>query len=73
MADYGKVLVNVASWATNRPSSRLLRDLKNNSATLTQLTSDFKNQLSTYQIASFFEMKPTRPFSLPVSPPSYRF
>ena len=73
MADYGKVLANVASWATNRPSSRLLRDLQNNSDTLAHLTSDFKNQLSMYQIASFFELKPTRPLSKPVSPPHIVF
>ena len=73
MADYGRVLTNVASWANNRPRARLLRALENNSDALTQLTSDFKNQLSMYQIASFFELKPTRPLSKPVSPPHLVF
>ena len=69
IANYGKVLVNVASWAINKSSSNLLGTLQGNSNTLTQLNSDFKSQLSTCQIASFYEMKPTRPLSKPVSPP----
>lgn len=73
MADYGRVLANVASWATNRPKSRLLPALENNSGTLTQLTSDFKYQFSKYQIASFYEMKPTSPLSKLVSLPHLMF
>lgn len=51
----------------NRPSSRLIDALRANSDALLRLTSDFRFQLSNYQVVSFYEMKPPRLFSSLVS------
>ena len=59
-ASYGKVLAKIATIVMNKPSSRLVPALKRNSDELMRLTSDFKFQLSNYQVVSFYEMKPMK-------------
>ena len=65
-ADYGKILVNVATGVMNRPRSGLIRALKANSGTFEELTSEFKFQASSYQIVSFYELKSMSMVSRPV-------
>jgi hypothetical protein len=66
-ASYGRVLANVATAMMNKPTSRLVSTLQSNSDSLMRLTSDFKSQLPNYQVASFYETKPMKWFSTPVS------
>jgi hypothetical protein len=55
-ASYGNVLTNIA---TNiMPASRLVSALQTNSDQLMRLASEFKFQLSKYQIVSFYELRP---------------
>ena len=67
MANYGKVLTNIANSVMNRPTSQLVEALTTNSASLSRLTSDFKHQMPMFKIVSFYEMKPSRPLSSLVS------
>ena len=66
-ASYGKILANVATVVMNKPKPRLISALQSNSDSLAQLTSNFKHQLPSYQIVSFYEMKPIKLFSTLVS------
>lgn len=59
-ARYGAVLARVAQKAIHSPPPRLLRALKDNSRELERLRDDFRFQLSRYEIASFYELKPMR-------------
>ncbi|KAH9203559.1 Alpha/Beta hydrolase protein, partial [Leptodontidium sp. 2 PMI_412] len=59
-ATYGKVLANVAQFMSHRPQPRLLTALQTNSDVLLRLTSDFRFQLSDYQVYSFFELRPMK-------------
>lgn len=60
---YGKVLADIAQAMTHRPSSRLLTALQTNSDVLSQLSSDFRHQLSQYRIVSFYEQQPMEKLS----------
>ncbi|MCJ1255882.1 Kinesin light chain 3 [Lignoscripta atroalba] len=62
-ATYGKILANIATTASRRPTSQLLNALQVNSEFLMGLTSNFKFQLPNYQVVSFYELRPTKPFS----------
>lgn len=62
-AVYGKVLANVAQIMTRKPSARLVSALQTNSDVPLRLTSDFRFQLPQYQVVSFYEQRPMKPFS----------
>lgn len=65
-ASYGRILANVATGVMHRPKSKLIDALQSNSETLMRLSSEFKYPASKIQIATFYEMKPTKPFSGPI-------
>ncbi|KAI9875725.1 MAG: hypothetical protein M1823_007413, partial [Watsoniomyces obsoletus] len=65
-AVYGKVLANVAQTMTRKPPARLVSALQTNSDILLRLTSDFRFQLPQYQVVSFYEQRPMKPFSSPI-------
>lgn len=62
-ATYGKVIVNLAQFMSHRPSSHLMAALQTNSNVLLRLTSDFRFQLSDYQVYSFYEQRPMKGLS----------
>ena len=66
-ANYGRILARVATAAMNKPPSHLVNALHTNSDSLMRLSSDFRFRLPNYQVVSFYEMKPTKPFSTVVS------
>lgn len=67
IASYGNILANIAAAVMRKPSSRLTDALQTNSPELLQLTSEFRHQLPNYQVVSFYERKPTKPFPSLVS------
>lgn len=66
-ASYGKVLASVATTVLHRPSSKLVDALQSNSDTLQRLNSDFRFQLVSYQILTFYETRAMSVFSKPAS------
>ncbi|KAN0066955.1 vegetative incompatibility protein HET-E-1 [Elaphomyces granulatus] len=62
-ASYGEVLAKVATEVMHKPAPALVRALRANSEALMRLTTDFRFQMSQYQVCSFYEMKPMRIFS----------
>lgn len=62
-ATYGKILARVAETAAHKPKSRIISALQANSDPFMRLTSDFRFQLSDYHVVSFYELRPTKPFS----------
>ena len=66
-ANYAHVLTDIATSVLNKPPSRLVNALKENSDQLLQLTADFKHQLPMYQVLSVYELKPTKPLATLVS------
>ena len=66
-ASYGNILADVATTVMHKPSSRLTSALQRNSPELLSLTSEFRHQLPNYQVVSFYEMQPMKPFSSLVS------
>lgn len=66
-AKYGDILAKVATAVMHKPSSRLTSALQANSLELQLLTSEFRHQLPKHQVVSFYERKPTKPFSTLVS------
>jgi hypothetical protein len=66
-ASYGKILANIATTMMNKPTPRLISALQVNSGSLMRLTSDFKFQLPNYHVVSFYETRPMKIFSTPVS------
>lgn len=65
-ANYGKVLGDLATALTNRPSSKLLDTLRSDSHILTTLTKDFSALIPDFQIATFYELRPMSGFSSPI-------
>ena len=62
-ASYEKVLAKVATTVMHKPAPALVKALRANSEALMRLTTDFRFQMSQYQVCSFYEMEPMRIFS----------
>lgn len=63
MANYGKILANVATGVMHKPKSKLISALQSNSETLMRLTSEFKFEAPNMEIMTFYETKPIGIFS----------
>ncbi|KAI9817217.1 MAG: hypothetical protein M1827_001330 [Pycnora praestabilis] len=61
-ANEAKVLANVATSVTNKPTPQLLLAPESNSDHFLRLTSDFKFHLLRYRVASFYELNPIGTF-----------
>ncbi|KAI9787480.1 MAG: hypothetical protein M1839_000009 [Geoglossum umbratile] len=57
IAAYGNALAKIATLVTNKPKPSLIESLKENSAELLKLESEFKSELSKYMVASFYERR----------------
>ncbi|MCJ1344487.1 hypothetical protein MMC31_002690, partial [Peltigera leucophlebia] len=59
-AGYGKALATLATTVLNKPSPRLVNALQVNSEALMRLTTDFRFQLSKYEVCSSYETTPMK-------------
>ena len=57
-ASYGDVLAKIVTCLMNKPTPKLLNALQSNSKTLLDLTKQFINIATDFQIATFYELKP---------------
>ena len=71
MADYGKVLSNVAVTFWHTLPSKLVAALRLNSDSLKRLNQDFRHQLPKYEIISFYKMETIAFLSSLVQPDLY--
>ncbi len=58
-AGIADIVVNIAKVSLTRPKTELLEQLKQDNQALKDLSDDFRNQHSHFQIASFYELKDT--------------
>ena len=66
---YGSILATVASTVSHRAKSSTIKALEVNSDELIDLTDRFRFRLKELEIFSFYETRPTQPFTTPVSAP----